>query len=68
MKYLLRRDPIELDDLVVTSGLGNIFPAGIPIGLVRKIDKQSQGINQDVSIKPSVIFDKLTDVLILSRK
>lgn len=68
MKYLLRRDPIELDDLVVTSGLGNIFPAGIPIGMVRKIDKQSHGINQNVSIRPAVIFDKLTDVLILSRK
>jgi rod shape-determining protein MreC len=68
MKYLLRRDPISLDDLIVTSGLGNIFPAGIPIGYVRKIDKQSHGINQDVSIRPSVIFDKLTDVLILSRK
>lgn len=68
MKYLLRRDPIALDDVVVTSGLGNIFPQGIPIGYVRKIDKQSHGINQEVSIRPSVIFDKLTDVLILSRK
>lgn len=68
MKYLLRRDPIVLDDLVVTSGLGNIFSEGIPIGHVQKIDKQSHGINQDVSIRPSVMFDKLTDVLILSRK
>ncbi len=68
MKYLLRRDPIILDDLVVTSGLGNIFSEGIPIGYVQKIDKQSHGINQDVSIRPSVMFDKLTDVLILSRK
>tara|TARA_B100000925_G_C22010112_1_gene475833 strand:+ start:5578 stop:6450 length:873 start_codon:yes stop_codon:yes gene_type:complete len=68
MKYLLRRDPIALDDVVVTSGLGNIFPQGIPIGHVRKIDKQSHGISQEVSIRPSVIFDKLTDVLILSRK
>ena len=68
MKYLKRRDPIILNDLVLTSGLGSVFPAGIPIGKISKIDKQSYGISQDVEIRPLVKFDKLTDVVILSRK
>ena len=32
IKYVRRRDPVVLDDLVITSGVGNIYPKGIPVG------------------------------------
>ena len=68
MKYIKRRDPIVLDDQIVTSGLGNIYPKGIKIGTVSEIQRQSYGISQHVLIQPSVDFSKLQDVLILAPK
>jgi len=65
MKYVNRAEPIILNDVVLTSGLGNIYPKGIKIGLVSKISRESYGITQDVEVNTSVDFSKLEEVIIL---
>jgi len=68
MKYVKRRDPVVLDDVIITSGLGNIYPRGLKVGVISEIQRQSYGISQKVLISPSVDFSKLKDVLILAPK
>ena len=65
MKYVRRTDPIVLRDIVITSGLGNIYPKGITIGEVSRIERQSYGITQYVEIKPMVNFQRLEEVVVL---
>jgi rod shape-determining protein MreC len=59
MEFVPKTVPIDTGMVVQTSGLGNEFPAGIPIGKV--IDYRSQkGTNtQQLIIKP---FNKLSEV------
>ena len=38
MRYVTRTEPVILNDLVLTSGLGNIYPKGLKIGTISKID------------------------------
>lgn len=66
MKYVSRAEPIILGDIVMTSGLGNIYPKGINIGSVSKIERESYGITQKVEITPAVDFGRLEEVAILS--
>ncbi|MGE3683220.1 MAG: rod shape-determining protein MreC [Bdellovibrionales bacterium] len=54
LRHLKRSDDVRVGDLVVTSGLFNIFPKGFPIGTVTSIDKSRYGMTQDVEIKPAV--------------
>ncbi len=54
LRYLKRSDDLKVGDLVVTSGLFNIFPKGFPIGTVTSIDKSRYGMTQEVEIKPAV--------------
>ncbi len=54
LKYLKRSDDVKVGDLVVTSGLFNIFPKGFPIGTVTSIDKSRYGMTQEVEIKPQI--------------
>ncbi len=63
--YLLRQDEVKLGDVVVTSGLGSIFPPDFPVGKVVQIRKQDFGLYQEVTVEPSVDFGKLREVLIL---
>lgn len=63
--YLARQDEIQIGDLVVSSGLGGIFPRDIPVGKVVRIKKQPFGLYQDVEIEPAVDFSKLREVLIV---
>lgn len=65
MKYVKRTDPIILNDKILTSGLGNLYPKGILIGKVSRIERESYGMTQDVTISPSVDFGKLEEVIVL---
>lgn len=64
---LFSRDArLGLDDQVVTSGLGGVFPKGIPIGRVTAIDREDYGLLKVASVTPAVDFDRLEWVLIIT--
>lgn len=65
LRYLKRSDDVKVGDLVVTSGLFNIFPKGFPIGTVTSIDKSRYGMSQDVEIKPAVEPLNLEEIFIV---
>ena len=65
MKYVVRTAQIEVGDEVITAGLGEIYPKGLKVGAVKKIEKESYGITQMVALEPSVDFDTLEEVMIL---
>ncbi|MGE0615301.1 MAG: rod shape-determining protein MreC [Bacteriovoracia bacterium] len=66
LKFALRTDDIQPDDLLVSSGLGGIFPKGIPVGKVSEVKKKEYGITQTVEVRPSVDFSKLEEVLVIT--
>lgn len=43
---------IQIGDLVVTSGSNQVFPKGLPIGIVKTLNKRSSGITQEAEIEP----------------
>jgi rod shape-determining protein MreC len=65
MKYVNRTEPIILNDTVLTAGLGNVYPKGLKIGYISRIERESYGITQHVEITPLVNFSKLEEVLVL---
>lgn len=65
MKYLAGTEPVILDDLVLTSGLGNIYPKGLKIGRITRIERESYGITQTIQIQPSIDFSTLEEVVVL---
>jgi len=67
MKFALRTDDILPGDLLISSGLGGIFPKGVSVGRVSKVQKKPYGISQFVEVEPSVDFSRLEEVLIITR-
>ena len=65
LRYALRTDDIEVDDVIVSSGLDGIYPKGLLLGKVLKVSKKSFGVTQDVEVRPSVDFSKLEEVLVI---
>ncbi|MBF0227041.1 MAG: rod shape-determining protein MreC [Desulfobacterales bacterium] len=64
-KYVLRKNDVEIDDIIVSSGLDGVYPKGIRIGRVSKVIKGNAGIFQDVEIDPYVDFEKLEEVFVI---
>ena len=68
LKYVARTEKLELGDVILTAGLGEIYPKGIKVGTISKVDKESYGITQEIEITPSVDFYKLEEVVVLLEK
>lgn len=66
-KYMARDGAgIQVGDMVVTSGLGGLFPRGIPIGRVRSIDDRGSALFHYAQITPAVDFARIDEVLLLT--
>jgi len=65
MNYVLKTSDIQAGDTLVTSGLGGVFPKGLPVGTVLDIKEPSDEFFMDIKIKPSVDFSKLEELLVI---
>ena len=59
---------INIGDSVVTSGLGEFFPAGIYIGTVEKLEKDKYNLSKTAYIKLSQNFNDIHYVTVLKVK
>jgi rod shape-determining protein MreC len=66
-KYMAREGAgLAVDDVIVTSGLGGLFPRGIPVGRVRAIDDRGSALFHYAVLVPVVDFARLDEVLLVS--
>jgi len=64
LEYVPTLEDVQQGDLLVTSGLDQIYPKGLPVGRVGEIGP-SEGILKGISVIPRVEFERLEEVLIL---
>jgi rod shape-determining protein MreC len=65
LRYVSRTEDIEVGDHIVTSGLEGIFPKGLSMGDVTKVEKKEYGLFQKVEVTPSAHFSRLEEVLVI---
>jgi rod shape-determining protein MreC len=65
LNYMLRGDDVSVDDLLVSSGMGGIFPKGLPVGRVVGISPEKRRMFQSAVVEPAVDFNKLEEVFII---
>jgi len=64
LHYVLKNADVEVGDDIVTAGIGGVFPGGIPLGKVSKVQKKRRGMFQEIEVQPNVDFQKLEFVFI----
>jgi rod shape-determining protein MreC len=65
LKYVQKSDDVQVGDKVITSGLGGVFPKGLMMGTITKVERKRPGIFQYIEVTPAVDFSRLEEVLIL---
>ena len=56
---------IQLNDVVITSGVGGVFPAGLLVGTVVKVNSSSDGLSKEAIIQPYADFNDIQFVLVV---
>ncbi len=64
-EYVLRDQDVEVGDLLVTSGLGAVYPKGGVIGRVASGVRRPDGLVQVARIEPAVDFRRLEEVFVI---
>ena len=56
---------VQVEDAVVTSGFGGVYPKGIVVGKIKEIHNDEGGLLKYGVIETSVNFEKLEDVAVI---
>ena len=65
MNRIAENDPLSENDVVITSGLGGVYPYGLVIGTVESRQVGDFGLTHTAYIKPAADFDRLTEVFVV---
>jgi rod shape-determining protein MreC len=68
MHYVVKNGDVMVGDLVVTSGMGRVYPKGLPVGRVIEVADDPWEMFKDVKVEPLVDFSKLEEVLVLLKE
>jgi rod shape-determining protein MreC len=66
LKLAASEEALQPGDLVVTSGIGELFPKGLPLGRVLRVYAPT-GLFRTAELQPAVDLTSVEDVLVLPR-
>jgi rod shape-determining protein MreC len=66
LRYLPLMADVAVGDRVVTSGMGGVFPKGIPLGTVTAVERRSGALFQEAVLEPTADLSRLEEVLVLA--
>jgi rod shape-determining protein MreC len=65
LQYLAGGDDVKVGDLVETASEGSIFPPGVPVGQVSRVEKREAGLNLFAEVRPYVRPSMVQEVYVL---
>lgn len=65
VKYISKIQDVQIGDVVISSGMSNLFPKGMLIGKVTAVDRMDVGLFIQIQVSPFVDFSKIEEVLVL---
>jgi len=66
MVHISLGSSVEKGEAVVTSGVGSIYPKGVPIGWIQEVGREPSGLFGSAEIIPYVDFNRLEEVMIVT--
>lgn len=67
LRYLTHNVDIKVGDLLVTSGLGETFPANFPVAIISKVERPAGEPFAHIEARPHAQLDKSREVLLVWR-
>lgn len=65
LKYVVHGEDVKVGDLLLSSGMGGIFPKGLPVGKVSEVSDEKRGMFKHALVEPAVDFNKLEEVFVI---
>ena len=67
-EFVARGGDVQVGDLVITSGLGGVYPKGLLIGRVSAVSEPGSKLLSTASLEPAVDFGRLEQAFVMLRR
>jgi rod shape-determining protein MreC len=67
-EFVVRDGDVQAGDVLVTSGLGGVYPKGLRIGEVTAVSDSDSKMLRTASVRPAVDFGRLEQVFVMLRR
>ena len=67
-EFVVRNSDVREGDVVITSGMGGVYPKGLRIGVIRDVADPGGRLMQTAELIPSVDFGRLEQVFVMLRR
>jgi len=68
LDYVLKTSRMAPGDIIITSGMGGVFPKGLPVGRVTGVSDRPGALFKNVQVQPQVDFNRLEEVLVVLKE
>ncbi|MEE9612377.1 MAG: rod shape-determining protein MreC [Desulfatiglandales bacterium] len=68
LDYVVKTSDVVEGDMVITSGLGRVFPKGLPVGKVVEVVNKPGDFFKHIKLRPMVDFSKLEELLVILKE
>jgi len=67
-EFVVRGGDVQVGDVIITSGLGGVYPKGLRIGEVTAVSDPGSRLLQTATLGPAVDFGRLEQVFVMLRR
>jgi rod shape-determining protein MreC len=68
LEHVMKTEPVEDGQEVVTSGYSSVFRAGLPIGVVEGVQPRTGEASWKIFVRPHAAIDQIEHVFVLLEK
>lgn len=68
LEYINSGGDVQVGDIVITSGLDGVYPAGLKLGAIIEVTDKEGGVFAEMTVMPFVDFAALQEVMVLTDK
>jgi len=66
--FIVRGDDVQPGDVVLTSGVGGVYPHGLRVGRVTRVQKDPNELLHKARLQPAVDFGRLEQVFVMQQR
>lgn len=65
LRFVSSYEDIKKGDELVTSGVGQVHPRGIPVGMIGEISETAYSLEKQIRVTPAVDYRRLSELLVI---
>ncbi|MEK6693318.1 MAG: rod shape-determining protein MreC [Nitrospirota bacterium] len=68
LKYMRQSTELKEGDVLLSSGLDGVFPSGLTVGTISRVERKGPGFFQEVDVTPATDVIRLDEVIIVGKR